>query len=529
MLFSSENNCNSSIETIIKDKITLIDNNNNNNNLINLNLTSNLNTLNNLNTLSNLSLNQNKLINNENANSNYLCSNSSYAPSRQSLGNVNPLLLSPLEKENAKELIQQKILDNVIKSQKINEENQELAHYLANINVDKINEDQNANNNLLLSPVEYNVLSNNSNELILNNGDAYVTPDLSISQFAPSSEQNGLYLDPTVISPKSQNADETLNYQTTNELMNLENLLNASPNNLLASSSATQINSFLSTPNSNLLSSPLSNTIISSPESNILSSPELYDNLSPELNVTNSTLNDLTLEEYLLNQEIIKLQQEALMNSNLLGTVEDQVPSPNLLMDNVAITPQNTPELLNQPLEIPELPMDFEIELKDVYGEQQNQQNQKRKYEEEEEELETKKSKKENVINEGKPFIYVITESDDEDEENSNIEEDSQKKKKYKKKFYVCSVCGHKSKRHYNVEVHLKTHEKNRPRPFECEVCKKCFCRSHDLERHKVIHQEKMYSCELCGKKFGRLDSLKRHVGCKTCIKRQQLNIKENM
>ncbi|OUM62956.1 hypothetical protein PIROE2DRAFT_29713, partial [Piromyces sp. E2] len=74
-----------------------------------------------------------------------------------------------------------------------------------------------------------------------------------------------------------------------------------------------------------------------------------------------------------------------------------------------------------------------------------------------------------------------------------------------------CSVCGHKSKRHYNVEVHLKTHEKNRPRPFECEVCKKCFCRSHDLERHKVSHQDKMYSCELCGKKFGRLDSLKRH------------------
>ncbi|ORX44995.1 hypothetical protein BCR36DRAFT_245660, partial [Piromyces finnis] len=77
---------------------------------------------------------------------------------------------------------------------------------------------------------------------------------------------------------------------------------------------------------------------------------------------------------------------------------------------------------------------------------------------------------------------------------------------------YVCSVCSYKSKRHYNVEVHLKIHEKNRPRPFECDVCKKCFCRAHDLERHKVIHQEKMYECELCGKKFGRLDSLKRHV-----------------
>ena len=40
----------------------------------------------------------------------------------------------PFETENAKKLIQQKILDNVIIAQKIKEQNQELAHFfLANI------------------------------------------------------------------------------------------------------------------------------------------------------------------------------------------------------------------------------------------------------------------------------------------------------------------------------------------------------------------------------------------------------------
>ena len=44
MLFSSENNCNNSnIETIIKDKITLVNNNNINNNLISTNLNNNYN------------------------------------------------------------------------------------------------------------------------------------------------------------------------------------------------------------------------------------------------------------------------------------------------------------------------------------------------------------------------------------------------------------------------------------------------------------------------------------------------------
>jgi len=528
MLFSSENNCNSNIETIIKDKITLIDNNNNNN-LININLTSNLNTLNNLNTLSNISLNQNNKYNATKclcSSQNSSLSSQSCLPSRQTIPSVNPLLLSPLEKENAKELIQQKIIDNVIISQKINEENQELAHYLANINVDNKIEEQNINNNVLLSPSEIGLVSNNSNDILLNNNNALVTTDLTVNQFAPSHVQNGLFLDPLVYSPESNTSEE--NYQQANELMSLGNILNGSPNSFLTTgSSVSPVGSILSTPNSTIISSPMSNTVISSPESAIISSPELYDNLSP--NLANPTISDLTLEEYLLNQEILKLQQEALMNNNLLGINENQVPSSDLLTENVTFSSSEcTPELINQTLELPEpLSFEFEIEPNNITDEQIR----KRKCEDndEKEELKTKKSKKENVINEGKPFIYVISEEDDEVEENCSNEDDSQKKKKYKKKFYVCSVCGHKSKRHYNVEVHLKTHEKNRPRPFKCDVCNKCFCRSHDLERHKIIHQQKMYSCELCGKKFGRLDSLKRHVGCKTCIKRQQLKKEEEI
>ncbi|ORX44994.1 hypothetical protein BCR36DRAFT_585871, partial [Piromyces finnis] len=397
MLFSSENNCNSSIETIIKDKITLIDNNNNNNNNLinlNLNLTSNLN---NLNTLSNLSLNQNKL-NNNNENASCLHSRTS-SPSRQAIRNINPLLLSPLDKENAKEIIQQKILDNVIITQKINEENQELAHYLENINENKINEGQTINSNYLLSPNEYDILSNNSSDLLLNNSNNYVSQNLSVNQFTVQ-EQNGLFLDPVVFSPTSQSSDDTMNYQQTNELMNLRNLLNGSPNNFIAN---TPMNTILSPPNSTLLSSPITNTIISSPESNIISSPELYENLSPKLNMVNPTYNDLSIEEYLLNQEIIKLQQEALINNNLVGTVESKVPSSNILMENIAYTANElSPELLNQTLEISEtLPLNLEV----ITNENLNaQKSQKRKIEEdedcEESEIEQKKTKKEkeNII-----------------------------------------------------------------------------------------------------------------------------------
>jgi len=562
MLFSSNNNCNnSSIETIIKDKITLIDNNNNNN-LINLNLTSNLNnTLTNLNNLSNLSLNNKPLNNNENATilRNSICSKSS-----SSGQDFDPVLVSPLEKANAKEIIQQKIIDNVYITQKINKENQELAKYLVNFDENDIKiKEQSAKNNVLLSPIDLDLISNNSNDIIFNNGlttnGAYATPNLSVNPFIPTTpEQNDIFLNSNMYSPESQN--DELPYPPSNDLMSLENILNNSPSTFIAATAnaattaangtaanVNTIGSVLSTPESSLLSSPLNNTIISSPETNILSSPELFDTLSPELNIHNNvTLNDLTFEEYLLHQEIIKMQQEALMNSNLMNNVENQVSPCSLFMGNNSLvaSPVVTNELLNntlEPLPLEEIPSIEEIPSLEVVPSLEevaftNKQNSKRKFEEfeeekeendetkennGEEELEIKKAKKDSIINEGKPFIYVITESDD--EEDCSSEDDNQRKKKYKKKYYVCSVCNHKSKRHYNVEVHLKTHEKNRPRPFTCEVCQKCFCRSHDLERHKIIHQEKMFSCELCGKKFGRLDSLKRHVGCKTCIKRQQL------
>jgi len=540
MLFSSENNCNSSIDTIIKDKITLIDNNNNNNNLINFNLTSNLNTLNNLNELNNLSLTNKTLNNNENANYFQRTINLLNSPSRPDLV-VNPLLLSPLEKENAREIIQQKILDNVYITQKINKENQELVNYLTNIK-----EDENKKDNVLLSPIDFDLISNNSNNLLLNNGittnDVYATPNLSINQFTSSPESNGLYLDSMVYSSPSQSGEETLTFPPSNELTTLESIIQNSSNTLLANT--TTLQPILSTPNSQILSSPLNNsfisspaltnTLISSPESNTLSSPELYDTMSPELNLNKNTFNDLTIEEYLRNQEILKLQQEALMNSTL--NTETQMPSSVLMDQSFISSPEDTQGLLNNVLE--SLPLNLEniseIVNEIVPEETPKEQNQKRKFEElnedeeedeeEEEEEGNKKSKKENVINEGKPFIYVVTESDDENDETIHGEEDGQKKKKYKKKYYVCSVCNHKSKRHYNVEVHLKTHEKNRPKPFVCDICNKSFCRIHVLERHKITHQEKMYSCELCGKKFGRLDSLKRHVGCKTCIKKQKLN-----
>ncbi|ORX76606.1 hypothetical protein BCR32DRAFT_248607, partial [Anaeromyces robustus] len=250
MLFSSENNCNSSIETIIKDKITFIDNNNlinSNNNIINLNLNSNLNKLNNLNK-------PNSKLNNNYEKLNFCSIWPSPSPSRQDLDTVSPLLLSPLENENAKEIIQQKILDNVIITQKINEQNEKLTNYLANIN------EENNKHNVLLSPID--LISKNSNSLLENGiNNVYVTPNLTLSNIA--SEQNNvnetsLFINPTVFSPES-NSGEELNCITnnTNEVVNLENILNSSPEVLLAAATATPNGTFMSTPETTILSSPL--------------------------------------------------------------------------------------------------------------------------------------------------------------------------------------------------------------------------------------------------------------------------------
>jgi len=605
MLFSSENNCNSNIETIIKDKITL-SNNNINNKLINTNLNNNYN----LNqSLTSKLDKQNNFKFNQNANylQNQLWLRS---PCRTNLNNVDRLQF-PFETENAKELIQQKILDNAIIAQKIKEQNQELAHFLANIdekiqinnkdqelahflaNIDeKIqinNEDQENKNNVLLSPIDLELLSKNSSNLLLENSvnvnvnnnsyinqnvnvnnNSYINPNVTINPLVTPEQsiinEDTLLLNSSIYSPESISGNKFLlnsNDKKNNETLNLEDILNGNQNTFLTTSNAipyipspetttantlpymptpetTTDNTFpyMPTPETTILSSPLTNNIVSSPESNILSSPELYDNFNisfPEYNINNSSnvMNNFTIDNYLINQEIMKIQQENLMNSklfdnNLFENVQTPVES-NTLVDNLlASSTESTPELINQPLEISEADVLKNLEEDSDNGKECNS---KRKIEFEFDEVESKKkkSKKESVINEGKPFIYVITESDDENEnENSGSDDDSQKKKKYKKKYYVCSVCNHKSKRHYNVEVHLKTHEKNRPRPFECEKCKKSFCRFHDLERHKIIHKEKMFTCDLCGKKFGRLDSLKRHIGCKTCVKRQQ-SIKNEM
>jgi len=548
MLFSSENNCNNSnIETIIKDKITLVNNNNINNNLISTNLNNNYN----LNqSLTSKLDKQNNFKFNQNANHlrNQLWLRSHC---RTGLNNVDHVQF-PFETENAKELIQQKILDNVIIAQKIKEQNQELAHFLANIDEKgQINEEIENKNNVLLSPIDLDLISNNSSNLLLKNSvnvnnNLYINPNVNVKNnsyinplVTPEQSiinEDALLLNSSIYSPKSMSGNEFLlnSNNKDNELLTLDifgSNPNAFTNTYISSPETTESNTipYIPTPETTILSSPLNTNIISSPESNLLSSPELYDNINvsfPEFNINNNSnvLNDAAIDNYLINQEIMKLQQENLMYNKLVDNkvfenITTQVQS-NPLVDNLLVSStESSPELLNQPLETSET-----IILNNLEGSENGKEcSTKRKFEEEEVESKKKKSKKESIINEGKPFIYVITESDDESEnENSESDDDSQKKKKYKKKYYVCSVCNHKSKRHYNVEVHLKTHEKNRPRPFECEKCKKSFCRLHDLERHKVIHQEKMFTCDLCGKKFGRLDSLKRHIGCKTCIKRQQ-------
>jgi len=77
---------------------------------------------------------------------------------------------SHLKLKMQKKLIQQKILDNVIIAQKIKEQNQELAHFFflqILMKKRKINEELENKNNILLSPIDLDLISNNSSNLLL--------------------------------------------------------------------------------------------------------------------------------------------------------------------------------------------------------------------------------------------------------------------------------------------------------------------------------------------------------------------------
>ena len=77
---------------------------------------------------------------------------------------------SHLKLKMQKKLIQQKILDNVIIAQKIKEQNQELAHFFflqILMKKRKKNEELENKNNILLSPIDLDLISNNSSNLLL--------------------------------------------------------------------------------------------------------------------------------------------------------------------------------------------------------------------------------------------------------------------------------------------------------------------------------------------------------------------------
>jgi hypothetical protein len=81
-------------------------------------------------------------------------------------------------------------------------------------------------------------------------------------------------------------------------------------------------------------------------------------------------------------------------------------------------------------------------------------------------------------------------------------------------KPFECHLCGHRSKRRYNLNTHMKTHNEDRVREFPCTECEKAFDRRHDRDRHiATVHQgRRAYECKECDAQFSRGDALTRHM-----------------
>lgn len=104
----------------------------------------------------------------------------------------------------------------------------------------------------------------------------------------------------------------------------------------------------------------------------------------------------------------------------------------------------------------------------------------------------------------------------------SNLNEDFEIIRRGSIKFYICPVqdCRREFSRRFNLRTHIRTHNPHRSRPWTCPHpgCDATFVRSHDLERHSVVHNvEKPFTCTGCGVTFTRRDALKRHIEKKGC------------
>nr|CAD7411855.1 unnamed protein product [Timema cristinae] len=84
-----------------------------------------------------------------------------------------------------------------------------------------------------------------------------------------------------------------------------------------------------------------------------------------------------------------------------------------------------------------------------------------------------------------------------------------------KKRVYLCSVCGLRSRSKNQIRRHLRSHVALRKKSFVCRVCSKIFTTQGNLTRHLVKHspENKSVPCDLCDGLFHDRLHLKEHTG----------------
>lgn len=85
---------------------------------------------------------------------------------------------------------------------------------------------------------------------------------------------------------------------------------------------------------------------------------------------------------------------------------------------------------------------------------------------------------------------------------------------------FFCDLCPYKSKQKYYLVMHMRTHTGEKP--YRCQQCPATFVNPSNLNKHKLMHQEKQFKCEMCEKAFRTNAALREHHDA------AHMNIKHN-
>lgn len=85
------------------------------------------------------------------------------------------------------------------------------------------------------------------------------------------------------------------------------------------------------------------------------------------------------------------------------------------------------------------------------------------------------------------------------------------KREHLKELNYMCTVCGKKFFRRFELTEHMVKH--NGERIFQCDICKKSYARRKTLREHLKIHNNDCrFKCSICNRSFIQNSTLKRHM-----------------